>query len=233
MKTKRYFKTQAFTMVELLVTISIISILTAMLTPGLQRTKEATNRTKCMNNLRQIGTALYMYMNDQGEVIPGLYNYSGWNSSVVETDRDVQYILRSYFNYANSNDSMDSTVWVCPSTKALWWPEGYTGVMNPGLKKFGCPANWGYKHNITYRYNEWRTWVTPAIGLADLKKTSEASIMWDLPDDQGLTGTGSSYTYAHGTAGVNVLFVDGHVATVKPQDLNTYSGNAPGQGWGL
>jgi prepilin-type N-terminal cleavage/methylation domain-containing protein/prepilin-type processing-associated H-X9-DG protein len=224
---------RGFTLLELLIVISIISVLTAMLAPSLQKTKEQANRAKCANNLRQIGAALYMYLNDREEKLPGCYNYSGWNSSVVETNQDIQYVLRAYFNYSNQTNSMDSSVWVCPSTRALWWPEGYTGGFNPGLKKFGAPAGWGYKHNVTYRYNEWRTMVTPPVALASVKKSSEAAIMWDLPDDEGNTGMGWSYTYAHGEVGVDVLFVDGHVATVKGNTINNFSGNADGQGWGL
>jgi prepilin-type N-terminal cleavage/methylation domain-containing protein/prepilin-type processing-associated H-X9-DG protein len=59
-----------FTLVELLVVISIIGILTAMLMPALARAKGKANQVKCVNHLRQLTLALSLYASDYGGEFP-------------------------------------------------------------------------------------------------------------------------------------------------------------------
>ncbi|MGO8764883.1 MAG: DUF1559 domain-containing protein [Limisphaerales bacterium] len=86
-------KEKAFTLIELLVVIAVIAILAAMLLPVLARAKEAGRRIYCLNNLRQLGLASQMYVNDFQDQYPARNENDRWPDHFYKYFQNVNLLL--------------------------------------------------------------------------------------------------------------------------------------------
>ncbi len=81
---QRVYTSRGFTLIEMLVVITIIAILVALLLPAVQQAREAARRTQCKNNLVQLSIALHNYQSSFNCLPPGVVNETGPIQNVEE-----------------------------------------------------------------------------------------------------------------------------------------------------
>jgi prepilin-type N-terminal cleavage/methylation domain-containing protein/prepilin-type processing-associated H-X9-DG protein len=219
---------RGFTLIELLVVIAIIAILAAILFPVFAQARDKARSASCLSNIRQMGNALQMYLQDYDEIF---HKGAGMNSPAT--------------NGFGPDTSIDG--W----TNWPWFYGPY--AKNVGI--FDCPTspdgteqltatNWGNDGNYGYNYSGLtRDQGTPPRMLAEIQEPASTFVFFDAGDCQVRAGDnnwiglleeldmnlncaenqiGTRYSkegaFRH-SGRVNVAFVDGHA---KSTDWTTF-----------
>lgn len=100
---------------ELLVVIAVIGILSALLLPALAGAKQKMRKTKCISNLKQLGTAFLMYAGDHQDQLPPFNSGGPYNSPVIPPD-PTNWWYRIISNRGYMPDvSIKGKAWRCPN----------------------------------------------------------------------------------------------------------------------
>ena len=188
-------KTLKFTLVEMLVVVSIMAILTAILLPALGKAKDAAKGITCKNNLKQTGVIINFYMDDNGETFPPYINTSGY----IWTEIIGTYCSGPSKDPGNKN-YQNSDIASCPSMAETPFYGKLAFSFNPDCGMSGAQY---------FKLRDIKLPPSLALVLAD---TYPKQFYWYMMGD--VVGINEMLRFRHNGA-MNVLFADSHVGDMR------------------
>jgi prepilin-type N-terminal cleavage/methylation domain-containing protein/prepilin-type processing-associated H-X9-DG protein len=135
----RAFPQRALTLIELLVVIAIIAILIGLVLPAVQSAREAANRIRCANNLRQLALAALRYHDDNRHLPPGIGYYPTAANGVFGTN---QFHLLPYLEQENLyRASLGTLAFPPPAGPTTVYYPGNNTVYSRPVSVFLCPSD--------------------------------------------------------------------------------------------
>ena len=226
---------RGFTLIELVVVVAIVGVIAALLMTALSAARNRTQRTACLNNLRQINLGMRMYCDDSNDTSPSVKDADFFSKSWSSYRR----LMKDYVGVKGEPSARDK-LFACPADTFYFDMRPVSGSSVKGLSGLWIvhaslheQTNCDYS---SYAFNGGISNVlsiyTNSIGIGGLKLSSikapaKTVLISEAPaffpyswHDPGNSSTFGSVTYNNGAvlfvdAKNMVSFVDGHVSFIK------------------
>jgi prepilin-type N-terminal cleavage/methylation domain-containing protein/prepilin-type processing-associated H-X9-DG protein len=168
--TRRRHGRAGFTLIELLVVIAIIGILVGLLLPAVQKVREAANRIKCANNLKQLGLAFHNYQSVYN-VLP--YGTKTWTSDPYGPWEDAWQNQGTWYQPIGSFLEQDAFYRLI-NQSASWSQPVNDPARRVYIPTYSCPSSGQVKNMwLTNDWARWRgnyavNWGNTNVGQVDI-----------------------------------------------------------------
>ena len=219
---------RAFTLVELLVVISILALLIAVLVPSLRSAKRVSRRVVCGTNLHAIGQGLRMYLNDSEDYLPVVAFLPSMEVDEEHPRPSLASVLLPYIRQnAEQAESLQEEL-DAEGEKVFHCPADLPGKVDRGEphqgKTYFETENSSYVFNtFLYRFRD-RDSLTGGeyaapVKLSQVVRSERAKFFFGGTPAESSIWLMRDYTAFHGEPGApgasNYLYVDGHVGDLE------------------